>query len=77
MAVFKFRARHAKTGRPIKAEVTLGGTYRGYTPENKDNWLVVETSQSGSYSWYARHGGSKIDSGNSSGGEIDIVYSPR
>jgi len=77
MAIFKFRARHAKTGKPIKAEVNLGGTHRGYTSEYKDNWLIVETSQSGSYSWYAKYGGSKIDSGSSSGGEIDIIYSPK
>ena len=77
MAIFKFRARNAETGNPIKAEVSLGGTHRGYTFDRKDNWLVIETSQSGSYSWYAKYGGLKIDSGSSSGGEIDIIYSSK
>lgn len=77
MAIFKFRARNAKTGVPIKAEVTLGGRNRGYTPDSKNNWLIVETSQSGTYSWYAKYNGSKIDSGDSSGGVIEIVYSPK
>jgi len=76
MAIFKFRARHAKTGKPIKAQVSLGGTLRGYTPDIKDSWLIVETSQSDKYTWYAKYDGSKIGYGTSSGGEIEIVYSP-
>lgn len=77
MAIFKFRSRNAKTGDPIKVEINLGGTHRGYTSDRKGQWLVVETSQSGSFSWYAKYRGSKIDSGSSSGGEIDVIYSPR
>jgi len=77
VAIFKFRVRNAKTGDPIKAEINLGGTHKGYTLNRKGQWLVVETSQSGSYSWYAKYSGSKIDSGSSSGGEIDVIYSPK
>ena len=76
MAIFKFRARNAETGKPVKVYVYLGGTGRGFTPDKKDEWLIVETSSSGSYSWYAKYGGNKIDSGSSSGGKIDIIYSP-
>lgn len=77
MAIFKFRAHNAKTGDPIKAEISLGGTHRGYTSDRKGQWLVVETSQSGSFSWYAKYRGSKVDSGRSSGGEIDVSYVPK
>jgi hypothetical protein len=77
MAVFKFQAKNAKTGEPIKANVYLGGTDRGFTKASKDDWLVVETSSSGRYEWYAKYFGEKIDSGSSSGGTILILYTPR
>jgi|GEM_PF-6098404 len=76
MAFFKFRALNAITGQPIKAEVNLGGVPRGYTPTNKSDYLLVETTQSGRFSWYAKYAGKKVDSGSSSGGNIDIIYSP-
>lgn len=76
MAIFKFRARNAKTGEPIKVEIYLGGVDKGFTPDKENTWLMVETSQSGRYSWYAKYWGDKIASGESSGGEIEILYSP-
>ncbi|KAA1166177.1 hypothetical protein EU508_00125 [Pseudoalteromonas fuliginea] len=76
MAVFKFRARNAKTGDPVKAEITLGGTSRGYTPNRKGDYLIAETSSSGSFSWYAKYNGRKIGEGKSSGGEIEVIYCP-
>ena len=74
MSIFKFRARNAKSGDQIKAEVFLGGKSRGYTSKRKGDWLVVETSQSGSFDWYIKYGGSRIGSGRSSGGQVDAVY---
>ncbi len=76
MAIFQFRARNAKSGDPIKVEVTLGGTTRGFTSNKKGEYLVVETSSSGKFSWYAKYNGNKIREGVSSGGEIEIIYSP-
>ena len=73
-AVYKFRARIAKTGEPIKVEIVLGGVSRGFTSDRKDDWMVVELSTSGHYSWYAKYYGNTIDSGESSGGTIDILY---
>ena len=75
MAFFKFRALNAKTGKQIKAEIYLGGIRRGFTQDKRGACLIVETSQTGSFSWYAIYGGRKIDSGNSPGGSIDIIYS--
>lgn len=74
MAIFKFRARNSKTGKPIKVLITLGGTQRGHTFDEKDKWLIVETSQSGYFSWSAKYDGKTIDSGKSDGGTIDITY---
>lgn len=77
MAIFKFRARNAKSGLPIKVEIHLAGTNRGYTSDKKDQWMIVETSQSGSFLWFAKYNGLKIDSGNSSGGNIEVIYSQK
>lgn len=76
MAIFKFRARNCKSNNQIKAEVYLGGTCRGFTPNQNGEWLIVETSQPGPFSWYAKYDGKKIDSGSSSGGQVEIIYSP-
>lgn len=77
MAIFKFRAVNAKKNQPIKAQIYLGGKDRGYTKESKDSWLIVETSQSGRFEWYAKYYGEKIDSGSSTGGKILVTYMPR
>ena len=50
----------------------LGGVSRGFTPGTSNGYLTIETSQSGSYSWYAKQYGKKVDSGTSSGGTIVI-----
>lgn len=76
MAIFKFRARNAKTGEPIKASIYLAGTDRGFTPNRKGEYLVTETSNSGSFSWYAKYHNKKIGEGKSNGGEIEVVYCP-
>lgn len=76
MAHFRFRAVNSKSGGAVKVEVFLGGTSRGYTPDRKDSWLEVETSMSGKFSWYAKRGGTKIGSGESTGGSITIYYDP-
>ena len=73
MALFKFRARKAREGTPIKVAITLGGKDRGYTPDAKDQYLLVETQNSGSFTWSAHYFGKKIDGGNSCGGTIEIV----
>ncbi len=75
MAIFQLRARNAKTNAPIKAEITLAGRNRGFTPDKKDTYLTVETAQSGKFSWYAKYNGKKIGEGESSGGKIEIYYS--
>jgi hypothetical protein len=75
MAIFKFQALNSKTGEPIKADVWLGGTNRGFTKLG-DEWLTVTTSQPGKYEWYAKYGGKKIDSGTSEGGKILVSYTP-
>jgi hypothetical protein len=75
MAIFQFRAVNAKTNQPIKANVFLGGVDRGYTKTSNNDWLTVETAQSGRFEWYAKYNGKKIDSGTSSGGKILITYS--
>jgi len=72
MAIFKFIAKKMSTGEAVKVEVFLGGKARGFTPGTKDGYLIVETTQSGKYEWYAKRSGSKVDSGNSSGGSILI-----
>lgn len=77
MAIFKFRAVNAKTGQPIKANIYLGGKDRGYTKESKNDWLIVETSQSGRFEWYAKYNGVKIDSGSSTGGVVPVMYTPK
>jgi hypothetical protein len=56
-----------KTGDPVKVEVFLGGKSRGFTPGTRDGYLIVETTQSGKYEWYAKSYGTKVDSGTSSG----------
>ncbi|GHU07782.1 hypothetical protein AGMMS50225_05260 [Betaproteobacteria bacterium] len=76
MAVFQFRARNAKTGAGIAAEIILGGERRGSTPKEKDKYLLVETKSSGTFSWSANYGGKRLDSGSSSGGKIEILYEP-
>lgn len=73
MAHFRFRAINSKTGDPTKVEIYLGGTSRGFTPDRKDSWLDVETSMSGKFSWYAKKSGAKVDSGESSGGNITVL----
>lgn len=77
MAIFKFQAVHAHTKQPIKTNVFLGGKDRGFTKDSKGDWLIVETSQSGRYEWYAKYHGQKIDYGTSSGGAITIIYTPK
>lgn len=72
MAIFKFIAKKMTTGEALKVEVFLGGVSRGFTPGTSNGYLTVETSQSGSYSWYAKRYGEKVDAGNSSGGTILI-----
>ena len=67
-----FRAEIAKTDAPVKVEVTLGGVARGYTPDTKNQYLIVKLNQSGKYSWSARRNGSQVASGDSSGGEVLI-----
>ncbi|GAB2991021.1 hypothetical protein [Psychrosphaera aestuarii] len=73
MAIFKFEAKKMKTGAHVKVEVFLGGKSRGFTSERAGSPLMVETTQSGSFSWYAKRMGSKVDSGESSGGNILIA----
>lgn len=75
MAIFQFFAVNAKTGLPVKCAITLGGKSRGFTPERKGEYLVVETEMSGRFSWYAKRYGDKVDSGESEGGRIRIVVS--
>lgn len=75
MAVFQFHAVDAKSGTPLKCEVFLGGVQRGFTPDKRNEYLEVETKMSGTFSWYAKRYGQKVDSGNSSGGRIRIVIS--
>jgi len=58
------------TGEAVKVEIFLGMKSRGFTPSTKDGYLIVETSQHGKFDWYAKKGGSKVDSGSSSGGNI-------
>ena len=70
MAIFKFKAKNMKSGESVKVEIFLGGKSRGFTPSTRDGDLIVETSQSGSYDWYAKRSGSKVDEGRSSGGKI-------
>ncbi len=72
-AIFNFRARNSKSGLPVKVAISLGGKDRGYTSTKKDEWLTVELSTSGTYSWYARLDGTKIAEGTSSGGKMDIT----
>ncbi|MDR1925205.1 MAG: hypothetical protein LBQ66_12615 [Planctomycetaceae bacterium] len=69
MAVFKFRAFN-KEGRPIQAEIFVGGTQRGFTKKSSDDWLEVETQYEDEYEWYARYDGKTIDRGKSKGGKI-------
>jgi len=75
MAIYKFIAKKASTSEPLKVEVFLAGKSRGFTPGTSNGGLIVETTQSGSFSWYAKKGGTKVDSGESSGGNITIVVS--
>lgn len=72
MATFKFEAKKMKTGDFVKVQVFLGGKPRGFTSDKKDKPLVVETTSSGSFDWYAKRMGSKVDSGRSDGGKILI-----
>lgn len=72
MPVFKFIAKKMTTGEAVKVEVFLGGVSKGFTPGTTNGYLTVETSQSGSYSWYAKRFGEKVDTGSSSGGTIII-----
>jgi hypothetical protein len=78
MPFFKFRAVHAKTGKPMKFHISLGGKNRGYTSDKSaDHWLMVKTDHEGNYSWYAKEDSKIIESGTSSGGEIIIAYVPK
>lgn len=72
VAIFKFIAKDMKTGDAVKVEIYLGNISKGFTPGRSDEYLIVETSQSGKYEWYAKRGGSKVDSGSSSGGNIFV-----
>ncbi len=72
MATFQFSAKKMKTGDAVKTEVYVGGVSKGFTPDKKDTYLTVETKQNGKFSWYAKKNGSKVDSGESSGGKILI-----
>lgn len=73
MPTFLFRAQYAKTDLPAKVHITLGGVDRGFTPERKNEFLKVELSQRGEYSWYARKNGDRVGSGESDGGEIVVI----
>lgn len=72
MAIFKFEAKKMKSGDFVKVEVYLGGKSRGFTSDKKGSPLVVETTSSGNFDWYAKRMGSKVDSGRSDGGKILI-----
>ncbi|MDR0610435.1 MAG: hypothetical protein LBG58_10030, partial [Planctomycetaceae bacterium] len=65
MGVFKFRALSKQTGKPIQAEIYVGGTsYSGFTKTTSQNdWLEIETQYNEEYEWYAKYDGKTIDSG--------------
>lgn len=73
MPTFLFRAENAQTDVPVKVHITLGGVDRGYTPDRQNQFLEVQLSSSGTYSWYAKRDGKIIRKGDSKGGEI-VVY---
>jgi len=75
MAIFRFYAKKITTGEAVKVEVYMNGRSQGFTPDRKDQYLTVETSQSGSYEYYAKRFGKKVESGRSSGGNILIPVS--
>ena len=75
MPTFLFRASNAITDEPVKVHISLGGVDRGFTPASEGQFLEVEVSQRGTYSWFARRGGVTIRKGTSSGGEIHIAIS--
>lgn len=73
MPTFLFRAVNAQTDVPVKVHITLGGKERGYTPDRQNQFLEVQLSQTGTYSWHAKRDGKLVRSGDSKGGEI-VVY---
>jgi len=72
-STFLFYAVKAETGEAVKCEVHLGGRFRGYTPDRKNQFLEVETEMTGSYNWYAKRHGDNVAYGASKGGKIKIV----
>lgn len=69
---FRFRAIKASTGEAVKVDVWLAGVNRGFTPTGKDEYLSATIETSGTYEWYAKKDGQKVDSGSSRGGTITI-----
>lgn len=72
MPTFMFKAVKSSTDEPVKVHITLGGVDRGFTSDRPNDYLTVEVGQSGTYSWYAKRNGSKVDSGDSTGGRITV-----
>jgi hypothetical protein len=72
MPTFLFNAVIAKTDEPVKAYITLGGVGRGFTPDQKNQYLKVELSQTGTYNWHAKRNNSIIAKGESNGGYITV-----
>lgn len=72
--IFKVSARRMRDGKPIKAEVFIGGTFKGWTPDKKGQFLVVEMQTTGKYDWYVKYQGKVIARGSDQGGIIEALY---
>ncbi len=75
-ATLQFSACNAKTGQPMKVEVHVGGVFKGYTSDRKNQLLPVKMKTTGTFDWYARKWGKVVARGRSSGGNITIVVDP-
>ncbi len=73
MALFRFSAVEAHSGRPVSVEIFLADHKHGYTPRHPGQSLEVHSDIDGPQPWYAMLRNARIAAGENDGGNFRIV----